>query len=1102
MKQRINILNSKLAVSKCSNTLRRNRLINILQETSQKKAALVIAGAGYGKTTLVAQTVEEVRADAVWYCLEESDQDLSTFMAYLVAGIRRKQPNFGTEFTGKSSAPLLSARSREAMLTAFITEIEDHVTGDMIIILDDYYMVQDSPEISTSFEFLLAHTPPSVHFIIISRTEPALRLSRYRARSEVIEIGEDDISFRPEEIEHLYRELLNVEITASDVRQLFEKTRGWAAGLILFYNALGKRSINEQSPLLDMNRSEKLIFQYLEENVFAAQSPETREFMVKSSLLPHLDPKFCDMLFGRHDSRAILNSLFEHHVLTFPCGDDSECFQYHHLLRDFLRDKLGRDFGRDAVLCLHRDIAGLMEKTGDIHGAMHHFLEGMYYDEVCRIMFGLMFQDFVDCPLRLFWDAFEKIPSELIQKNAAVSYLRARLASVKGDIHEAISGLQTALERFRKDGNSAGTTNCLKDLGFHHYLTGNVVAAKKRMEELWGKTHEDPFFSAEVTGYLVLFSAILGKPEEADRYYESFRIPPTVKGEAGKILFRSWMALCYSNRFYFSGDFNRAADLSLRALDAFTRMGMEIFLPLANMQASWISYYGSQPEKGYTYAEKGLSVAQRVGINDDQYAWLLFAKALNTFGKGEPERAVSDAEESFQIFKGHDNYWGQASVYELYSMIYRTKGKLAEAADYARKGLSLVKGLNLAVTEGALALRLAEALADNQDYIGAFSIVDEYRTRLDLSQFHEFQYHLLSARIHTALANSEKAVEEMGAALTVASKNDYGQWILRESPWVVPVLVTCYALGITKEFVAGILKRPNAEISHILLSLKKAKAGDVRRAVDELTADLSTEVIPCLKISCLGKFEVSIGGRKLPQSRLRSAKAMKLFKYLVLKRDQGFIPKEVLIEILWPDEDPDKTNSRFHVAMNSLRKALEPGLKRGIPSSYVLRQGDAYRLDIGSGGSIDFQEFSSELQLAEKSEQKSSDDALTCYLRAESIYGGMLFEEDPYEDCFVTDRELLNDKYLHTLFKVIHLYEQKQAWKECINYAEKYLLVDRYAEPVYCALMRFHSCLGQTSRIFKTFKRCKASITEDLGFQLNESTVALYEKLIGVSGQP
>lgn len=89
-----------------------------------------------------------------------------------------------------------------------------------------------------------------------------------------------------------------------------------------------------------------------------------------------------------------------------------------------------------------------------------------------------------------------------------------------------------------------------------------------------------------------------------------------------------------------------------------------------------------------------------------------------------------------------------------------------------------------------------------------------------------------------------------------------------------------------------------------------------------------------------------MGGEEIAAGRWKSKKALMIFKYLIFRRMQWYTQRDVLVELIWPDEDPEKTRKRFHFALAALRKALEPELPRGVPSSYILSSGDAYLLNI------------------------------------------------------------------------------------------------------------------------------------------------------------
>jgi hypothetical protein len=116
VKQALPIRHSKLKVSTAPHTLARKRLTRMLSAIMQKKLALVVAGAGYGKTTLAAQCIAGLKAPFIWYSLDESDGDIATFLAYLIEGIRRHHPDFAAGMRQRGFESLLSPAHRETVL--------------------------------------------------------------------------------------------------------------------------------------------------------------------------------------------------------------------------------------------------------------------------------------------------------------------------------------------------------------------------------------------------------------------------------------------------------------------------------------------------------------------------------------------------------------------------------------------------------------------------------------------------------------------------------------------------------------------------------------------------------------------------------------------------------------------------------------------------------------------------------------------------------------------------------------------------------------------------------------------------------------------------
>lgn len=231
MQNDLPILQSKLAIPNASQTAERKRLIDPLKAISHKKLALITAGTGCGKTTVVAQTATQIAADTVWYSLDALNSDPAIFLGHLITGIQKHHPDFGTALWAKLSVPLVSRQSIKNLLLALIMEIENKITAPLIIVLDDYHLLGEGRDIDHIIEFLMARRLMHVHVILISRRSPDLKISRYQAMLEVIELTQADLSFRIEEIDALYKHLFETRLSPAQLKTLHRKTGGWAAAL-------------------------------------------------------------------------------------------------------------------------------------------------------------------------------------------------------------------------------------------------------------------------------------------------------------------------------------------------------------------------------------------------------------------------------------------------------------------------------------------------------------------------------------------------------------------------------------------------------------------------------------------------------------------------------------------------------------------------------------------------------------------------------------------------------------------------------------------------------------------------------------------------------
>ena len=160
-----------------------------------------------------------------------------------------------------------------------------------------------------------------------------------------------DLAFTPDETDQLYSQLFYISLKQESLEILQQKTEGWVSGLILFYHALrGKRTSEIETLLLKLKGSHKLIFSYLEENVYNSLTDERKEFLLKTSILSRVNAEFCDRLMKINNSRDILKDLEENRLFTSSLDEEDKWYVYHQLFRDFLQAKLITELGCQAAL--------------------------------------------------------------------------------------------------------------------------------------------------------------------------------------------------------------------------------------------------------------------------------------------------------------------------------------------------------------------------------------------------------------------------------------------------------------------------------------------------------------------------------------------------------------------------------------------------------------------------------------------------------------------------------------------------------------------------------------------------------------------------------
>jgi LuxR family maltose regulon positive regulatory protein len=346
----------------------RQRLTGRLLATAAARLTVVVAPAGWGKTTLLAQWTHDPAESrrVVWLTLDDSDDEPVRFWTYVLTALAQDETRLGAGALAALSAPGLDPV--DVALPTLLNEL-GAAAGPQVLVLDDYHVLTDQ-RIHEGMEFLLSYLPPALRLVMASRSDPPLPLARLRGRGELIEIRSDDLRFRTDEAAALIAAIGAVHLDATAAATLCERVEGWAVGLQLAALSV-REATRPQEAAAAIRGDDRHILDYLHAEVIDRLPPEQRDLLVRSCMLERLSGPLCDAVLESTGSAAILAELERSNVFVLPLDHHREWYRCHRLFRDVLRRELDA-VDADCAPRLQRRAADWFLAHGHIEEAIHH----------------------------------------------------------------------------------------------------------------------------------------------------------------------------------------------------------------------------------------------------------------------------------------------------------------------------------------------------------------------------------------------------------------------------------------------------------------------------------------------------------------------------------------------------------------------------------------------------------------------------------------------------------------------------------------------------------------------------------------------------------
>ena len=459
----------------------RPRLIEQLNEglRSGHKLTLISASAGFGKTTLVSEWVNNLRfkgddfqLDAAnkgkivnqkskienrvaWLSLDEGDNDPVRFISYLVAALQTIKAELGESLLPAFQSP--QPPPIESILTALLNEITA-VSDNFILLMDDYHVI-DSKPVDDALAFLLEHQPPKMHLAIATREDPALPLARLRARGQLTELRATDLQFTPSEAAEFLNHAMSLNLSIEDIAALEARTEGWIAGLQLAALSMqGREDI--ASFIQAFTGSHRFVLDYLVEEVLRRQPEHIRSFLLQTAILNKLCTPLCNTVTEREDGKEMLDILEHSNLFLIPLDDQRQWYRYHHLFAEVLQSYL-REEQPDRVAILHQRASVWFEQNDLITDAIPHALAAKDFERAANLIervwlvMDLNYQ-------HVTWLGWAKaLPDDLVRAHPVISVGYAWALLGTGELEASEARLRDA-ERWLKPADIQAEDSAIK----------------------------------------------------------------------------------------------------------------------------------------------------------------------------------------------------------------------------------------------------------------------------------------------------------------------------------------------------------------------------------------------------------------------------------------------------------------------------------------------------------------------------------------------------------------------------------------------------------------------------------------------------------------
>lgn len=1076
MQNSIPILRTKvIAPRRREDILPRQRLLDLLSELMDLRLIIVAAPAGYGKTSLLVDFINETKMPACWFSLDSFDQDVQRFASHLVAAIKSRYEAFGRTSMAAIQSSGQEQVNIESLASMVANDLYENIGEHFILVLDDYHLVEESQPVTHLINQLIQRVDENCHFIVASRTLLNLPdMPLLVARSQVGGLSIEELAFQPDEIQDLWLRNFHINLSEGEAAELAQETEGWITGLLLNRQTAGAKKADR---LRGARVAGVGLYEYLVQQVLERQSPAMQQFLLRTSLLEEFDADFCRTVIGEVldepvDWGGMIGHVLRANLFIQPIGEDHVYLRYHHLFRDFLQNRMLRMYP-DEARRIQASLALTWAKRREWERSYRVYQQLNRPEDIVELIDQAGPDLIARGRVAILAEWLDNLPESLLQRPTIIS-LQGAVYITRGRNEDGLHLLDKAIHLFEGNGDRHNLVRTLTRRAVAHKLLGHYQQSLEDMQRACdlAETLQDAgairadALAGMGTAYFHEgnLSAALNWLNQAYQAFEALN--------DGESTAKTAMQIGVVTRAL--GQYAKAEQAYKRALDYYQTSGNLIWQANVLNNLGVLQHLRGAIEAAADSFDRAIQYARISG-----YA-RMEAYALTSIGDlyrdlDAPEEAQSAYHQARPIaLRGNDRF---LTFYLdlVEASLSRTLGQLDHAERLIDVAWQSASKSNSAFQINLCRLERASCAVQRRDFAPAIPDLEEA-----LAYFEKEGHRTESLRTHFYLAAVRRAVADRQAAIDhlekvyAASADDGSR---------NPVVVTGRALRFDLQAMerdpqfarmASAILRQVTEFDRRIPSLRRL----LRR--QSQTIPLGP---PNLVIHTLGRIQVKVNGRPVTNAEWLTQTARDLFLLIVAQPDG--MSKEEIGAMVWPDSSPAELKMRFKNTIYRLRRAAG--------KEAILFEDDIYRFNRALDYEEDTESFIRELDLAEAA--PDIEKKVYHYRAALKIYRGDYLPELG-EDWVLATRERLHRRYIEALLKLATLELERRSFEPALACVQRLLAEDRCLEEAHRLGMLVHAAMGNRAGVMRQFEECRQALAAEFNTQPSLQTQQLYQTLV------